>query len=51
MPIFIKLQEDGDNWGGASAIIVPAGSASEGFRYSKTSSLYLWLLGYEFTGE
>jgi len=47
----LKLQEGGDSWGGASAIIVPAGSASEGFRYSKTSSLYLWLLGYEFTGK
>ena len=49
--VFIKLQDEGDNWGGASAIIVPAGAAVEGFRYSKTSSLFLWLLGYEFTGK
>ena len=45
------MQEGGDNWGGATAIVAPAGAAAEAIRYSKTSSLYLWMLGYEFTGK
>ena len=47
----VVLQEEGDSWSGVTSIIVPAGAASEAIRYSKTSSLYLWLLGYEFTGK
>lgn len=45
------LQDDG-GWG-VSAIAVAVGAAAEDDenRYHKSSSLHLWLLGYEFTGE
>lgn len=34
----------------ASALAVVAGSVTEAIAYTKTASLHLWLLGYEFTG-
>ena len=43
--------QEGDTWGGATAVAVPVGTASEDIRYSKSQSLHLWLLGYEFTGR
>ena len=46
----VSQQDGGDHWGGTTAIVAPAGGAAESIRYSKSSSLYLWLLGYEFTG-
>jgi len=47
----VALQEssESDEWQGASALVVPAGEAQDDIRYWKSSSLYLWLLGYEFT--
>lgn len=44
------LQENSEAWGKATAIVAAAGSAAEDIRYWKSSSIYLWLLGYEFTG-
>lgn len=43
--------QDGANWGGATALAIVAGGAAEDIRYWKSSSLHLWLLGYEFTGK
>jgi nucleosome binding factor SPN SPT16 subunit len=50
-PDLTRAQEGGEDWAGATAIVAPAGSAVDSIRYSKTSSLFLWMLGYEFTGE
>jgi nucleosome binding factor SPN SPT16 subunit len=41
--------QEGASWGGATALAVAAGAAAEDIRYWKSSSLHLWLLGYEFT--
>ena len=43
--------QDGGLWGDANALAVAVGSVSEAITYTKSSSLHLWLLGYEFTGE
>ncbi|GFH23153.1 uncharacterized protein HaLaN_20721, partial [Haematococcus lacustris] len=34
-------------WGGARAILVSVGAASEDLRYLKSLALHLWLFGYE----
>ena len=46
-----RAVQDGGLWGDASALAVAVGSVSEAITYTKSSSLHLWLLGYEFTGE
>jgi nucleosome binding factor SPN SPT16 subunit len=45
------LWQEGSNWSGATALLVVAGAAAEDIRYWKSTSLHLWLLSYEFTGE
>jgi nucleosome binding factor SPN SPT16 subunit len=45
----VQLQ-DSEHWKGVSAIVIPTGEAADDIRYWKTSSLFLWMLGYEFTG-
>ena len=45
------MQEHPESWGNATALVAPAGAAAEDIRYWKSSSVYLWLLGYEFTGK
>jgi nucleosome binding factor SPN SPT16 subunit len=35
-------------WGGSDAICIPLGAATEDLHYSKSSSMHLYLLGYEF---
>lgn len=45
----INLQEGG-MWAEASALAVTAGAVTEAITYTKSASLHLWLLGYEFTG-
>jgi hypothetical protein len=42
--------QDSELWQNASAIVVPTGEAPTDIRYWKSSSLFLWMLGYEFTG-
>ncbi|KAK2076511.1 hypothetical protein QBZ16_001037 [Prototheca wickerhamii] len=41
--------KDGTGWNGASAFVVVTGQPTEELRYYVSSSLHLWLLGYEFT--
>ncbi|GAB4820394.1 hypothetical protein N2152v2_007440 [Parachlorella kessleri] len=41
--------KDGAYWNGATCVAVISGAAAEGLRYWKSTSLHLWLLGYEFT--
>ena len=42
--------QEGGLWTGASALAVAVGSVTEAITYTKSASLHLWLLGYEFTG-
>jgi hypothetical protein len=46
----ILMQEDPSSWANATAVVAAAGAAAEDIHYWKSSSVYLWLLGYEFTG-
>lgn len=45
------LQDPSKNWNKASIIIFTLGNAGEELLYSKSSSMFLWMLGYEFTGK
>ena len=40
--------ENKDAWGGSDALCIPLGPSGEGLEYSKSSSLHLFLMGYEF---
>ncbi|KAI3435579.1 hypothetical protein D9Q98_001644 [Chlorella vulgaris] len=40
---------EGGLWADASALAVAVGSVTESITYTKSASLHLWLLGYEFT--
>lgn len=42
--------QDGVIWSDATALAVAVGSVTEAITYTKSASLHLWLLGYEFTG-
>lgn len=44
------LQRQSEKWQGTTAIVIPTGEAPSDIRYWKSSSLFLWMLGYEFTG-
>lgn len=48
--LYASWREDG-GWGNAKAVAIVTGTAAEAIRYLKSSSLHLWLLGYEFTGK
>lgn len=48
-PSNLNLQADSHLWNGSNVLVILAGAASEEIRYWKSSSLHLWLLGYEFT--
>ncbi|EFN58683.1 hypothetical protein CHLNCDRAFT_140286 [Chlorella variabilis] len=41
--------QEGGLWPDASALAVAVGSVTEAITYTKSASLHLWLLGYEFT--
>lgn len=45
-----RALQEGGLFADASALAVVAGSVTEAIAYTKTASLHLWLLGYEFTG-
>ena len=44
------MPQEGGLWSDASALAVAVGSVTEAITYTKSASLHLWLLGYEFTG-
>lgn len=50
LPTMCFLQTQNENWQGTTAIVIPTGEAPGDIRYWKSSSLFLWMLGYEFTG-
>lgn len=50
-PIPLVSTQEGQDWSGATAIAVAVGQPTDELRYYRSSSLHLWLLKYEFSGE
>ena len=49
--VLLTLQAGGDIWGSVTALAIPVGPPVEELRYLKSTSMHVWLFGYELPGR